>query len=240
VLAYSDPNARQRDIAGLLDDYAFTANACLDAYETTSDLSYFKFARRIADAMIERFGDPVGGGFFDTPRGNDELGVLSSRRKPFQDSPTPAGNAMAAIALIRLHAYTNEHAYRDKGEQTLEVFAGVAERYGIFAGTYGIAAVHFSQPHTQVVVVGEDHAAAALETAALKPFAFNKAVIKLTRNEAAPSNLPPGLAETIPNAAQIQTTASFALICSGFTCQTPITDPELLAKAIAPRRERAA
>src|SRR5437867_12982351 len=49
VVAYSDPTAQSRPIAGLLDDYAFTAMACLDAYETTSDLSYFNFARRIAD-----------------------------------------------------------------------------------------------------------------------------------------------------------------------------------------------
>src|SRR5207302_4396674 len=127
---------------------------------------------------VGRCFDPVGGGFFDTLKGNNEFGVLGTRRKPFQDSPTPAGNSMAAIALLRLHAYTNEQSYRDKAEQTMEVFAGVAEQYGIFGGTYGIAAVYFSQPHTQVVVVGEDEAAGKLEAAALKPFAFNKAVVK--------------------------------------------------------------
>jgi uncharacterized protein len=240
VLAYSDPKAEHREVAGLLDDYAFTANACLDAYETTADLSYFNFARRIADAMIDRFFDPVGGGFFDTPKGNDDLGVLGSRRKPFQDSPTPAGNSMAAIALLRLHAYTNEPSYRDKAEQTIEVFAGVAEQYGIFGGTYGIAAVYFSQPHTQVVVVGEDETAAKLERTALQPFAFNKAVIKLTRNEAIAQNLPPALSETIPHAAQLEANASVALICSGFTCQPPITDPEQLVRTISAQRERAA
>jgi len=121
VLAYSDPNAAKRDVPGLLDDYAATANACLDAYEATSDLSYFNFARSIAEAMVGKFFDPTSGGFCDTE--SDEsgvrLGVLGTRRKPFQDSPTPAGNPLAAIALIRLHAYTGEAAYREKAEQTL-------------------------------------------------------------------------------------------------------------------------
>ena len=36
-------------------DYAFTVTACLDAYEATSDLSYYTFARRIADAMRARY-----------------------------------------------------------------------------------------------------------------------------------------------------------------------------------------
>src|SRR5262249_42496305 len=102
VVAYSDVNAGARDSAGFLDDYAFTAIACLDAYESTADLSYFRFAQEITGQMIERFYDAVSGGFLDSPPGAQSLGVLSTPRKPFQDSPTPAGNPMAAIALLRL------------------------------------------------------------------------------------------------------------------------------------------
>ena len=143
---------------GLLDDYAFTALACLDAYEATADLSYFKFAHAIADAMIARFYDATSGGFFDSEPAADgkSLGVLATRRKPLQDSPTPAGNPMAAIALMRLHHYTGDAGYRDKAEQTLETFAGVAEQFGIFAATYGIAVVHLLESPVQVVVIAED------------------------------------------------------------------------------------
>ena len=52
VIAYSDPKAERRDISGVLDDYAFTVIACLDAYEATADLSYFRFAQSISDAMV--------------------------------------------------------------------------------------------------------------------------------------------------------------------------------------------
>ena len=110
VVSYSDPKAAHREVPGLLDDYAFTALACLDAYEATADLSYFKFAHAIADAMIARFYDATSGGFFDSEPAADgkSLGVLATRRKPLQDSPTPAGNPMAAIALTRLHHYTGD------------------------------------------------------------------------------------------------------------------------------------
>ena len=116
---------------------------------------------------------PTSGGFFDTEASLEEklqLGALSARRKPFQDAPTPAGNPSAAIALLRLHAYTNDAKYRDKAEDTLEVFAGAAEQFGIYAGTYGIAATWMSRPHTQVVVVGEDEKADALLKAASRAF----------------------------------------------------------------------
>jgi uncharacterized protein len=235
VLAYSDPVAERRDVPAVLDDYAFTVVACLDAYESTADLSYFNFARRIANVMVENFFDPVSGGFFDTPKpGGDTqpLGVLGARRKPFQDSPTPAGNSVAAIALLRLYAYTNDQGYFDKAEQTMEVLAGVAGRYGLFAATYGIAGVHLTQPHTQVVVVGAGELAQQLYSSAVKPFSVNKAVLQLRSEQVVPQNLPPALAETIPHLPIIKDGKTGAVICSGFSCQPPIFDPGELAKRL--------
>ena len=242
VVAYSDPKAGTREVPGMLDDYAFTAIACLDAYEATSDLSYFKFARGIVDAMVEKFFDPVGGGFFDSENaktdGAKALGVLAARRKPFQDSPTPAGNSMAAIALIRMHAYTNDPSYRDKAELTMEVFAGTAEQFGIFGSTYGIAAVQWSQPHTQVVVIGAGDEAGGLRRSALSQFAFNKTVLQFMPNELAPANLPPALAEILPNLPAGRQPA--AVLCSGGSCQAPVHDATELEKLLSPAKQPAA
>jgi uncharacterized protein YyaL (SSP411 family) len=235
VLAYSDAKAERREIPGVLDDYAFTALACLDAYEATTDLSYFNFASRIADAMVEQFFDPVSRGFFDTGKvSSDEkvLGVLSTRRKPFQDSPTPAGNSVAAIALLRLHAYTNDKNLRDKAEQTIEVIAGLAAQYGLFVATYGIAAVHLAHPHTQIVIVGNDELAGRLYNTAVGPYSASKAVLKLSANQAVPQNLPPALAETIPQLPAVKEEKTVAVVCSGFTCQPPFSDPEELSRSL--------
>ncbi|MGC2247607.1 MAG: thioredoxin domain-containing protein, partial [Terriglobales bacterium] len=182
VIAYSDPKAERRETEGVLDDYAFTVISCLDAYETTADLSYFLFARAIADAMIASFYDQTAGGFFDTRIASaaaerNAQGILGTPRKPFQDSPTPAGNPAAAIALLRLHAYTNESSYRDKAESTLELYAAGAAQHGIFAATYGLAVARFTEPHTQVVVVGHDETAARLYKAARRRLSFNTSVL---------------------------------------------------------------
>ena len=240
VIAYSDPEAGRRVVAGMLDDYAFTALACLDAYEATADLSYFNFARRLADAMVSRFFDATSGGFFDSEVLRDQraLGVLSSPRKPFQDSPTPAGNPVAVIVLLRLYAYTNDRSYREKAGQTLEVLAGSAGQYGIFVATYGIAAVHFTRPHTQVIIVGSDELARELGQTATASFALNRTVLKLTANESVPQNLPPALAETIPNLPALKSGKSAALICSGFSCRPPIFEASQLARDLAAISQR--
>ena len=242
VVSYSDPAASHREVVGMLEDYAFTALACLDAYEATADLSYFKFAHAITNAMIGRFYDATSGGFFDSvPFAEGEsLGVLSTRRKPLQDSPTPAGNPMAAIALARMHHYTGDAEYQDKAELTLEAFAGVAEQFGIFAATYGIAVVHLLESPVQVVVIaeeGDEGAAEELYAAAVAPFAFNKSTLRLAANQAVAENLPPGLAATIPHLPDLASgksgsRKSFAVLCSGSACQPPIADAAKLRSAL--------
>ena len=236
VLSYSDPDAQHREIPGMLDDYAFTALACLDAYETTSDMSYFRFARAIVDAMVTRFFDATGGGFFDTePAVNGKnLGVLATRRKPLQDSPTPAGNPMAAIALLRVHHLTGQPDYRSQAEQTLETFAAVADQFGIFAASYGIAALHFLENPIQVVIVeGEEQAAAdELYASAIAPFAFSKTVIRLKQNQAVAGNLPPALAETIPHQPEVHGGRTCALLCRGSSCLPPIFSGQELSRQL--------
>jgi uncharacterized protein YyaL (SSP411 family) len=230
AIAYSGGHVSSQASAGLLDDYAFLTLACLDAYEITADLTYFNFARNIGDALIQRFGDVANGGFFDRDStASNKLGALAAGQKPFQDSPTPAGNSAAAIALLRLYAYTNHVPYRENARKTLEMFAGIAAQFGIFVATYGIAVLSYSQPHTQIVVVGNDELAERLYLTACSPYLINQSVLHLTDNEVAPQFLPAALAETVPNLPGIREGKSLAAVCTGFTCQPPVDDPLALA-----------
>jgi uncharacterized protein YyaL (SSP411 family) len=222
----------------VLDDYAFTVIACLDAYEASTDLTYFHFAEKITTAMVARFYDQHEGGFFDMASGPDVgdglvLGALAARRKPLQDSPTPAGNPAAAIALLRLHAYTNDAQHRELAEKTLKAFAGIAAHYGLFAASYGVALSMYLQPHTQVVVLGGGERGAQLEAAALKVFGLNQSVLHLAEGKVAVQTLPPALAETIPNLLAVKKGHTVAVVCSGFTCQPPIAEPAELADSLA-------
>ena len=103
---------------------------------------------------VVRFGDPDGGGFFDRAKDAAPMGGLDVRRKPMQDSPTPGANSVAAIVLDRLYALTGEKLYRDWAEKTLEAFVGLVPQYGLFAATYGLAALLHARHPVQVVITG--------------------------------------------------------------------------------------
>src|ERR1700726_2831789 len=157
---------------GSLDDQIFGVLALLDAYETTLEARFFEAAKKTMDLAIARYGDPEGGGFFDRPKDAAPMGGLDVRRKPFQDSPTPGTNSVAAIALLRMHAFTGDDRYHAFAQKTLEAFAGIAPQYGMFAATYGLAATLFARHPTQVVITGraDDPAALSLEVAANRVF----------------------------------------------------------------------
>jgi uncharacterized protein YyaL (SSP411 family) len=233
TVAYSDRNAPAPQVGGVLDDYAFLVRSCLDAYEITSDMSYFHFAQRIADAMVERFYDQEGGGFFDSDiTAPARFGALAAHRKPFQDAPTPAGNSSAAVALLRLYWLNQDERYHELAQKTLEVFAGVANQFGIFAATYGIAVLSYAQPHTSVVVVGKDEMAAGMYRAAVAPFALTKTVLHLSEHPTTTLNLPPVLAETVPNLPATKEGEGTALVCAGFTCYPPVHDADALSNLL--------
>jgi len=213
-------------LEGSLDDQVFSVLALLDAYETTLDPRYFTAAQKTMDLTIARYGDAEGGGFFDRPSGAAPMGGLDVRRKPFQDSPTPGANSVAAIALIRMHAFTGDERYRVFAQKTLEAFGGIAPQYGLFAATYGLAAALFVHHPLQVVITGHsnDPAAQALEAAAHRVFRLGKSVLRVTP-ETPQLHLAGALKETLPH---LPADKALALVCSGQTCLPPTSDPAQL------------
>ncbi|HTG30185.1 MAG TPA: thioredoxin domain-containing protein [Methylomirabilota bacterium] len=209
-------------LEGSLDDQIFGVLALLDAYETTLESRYFDVAKKTMDLAIARYGDSDGGGFFDRPSDAAPMGGLDVRRKPFQDSPTPGTNSMAAIALIRLHSFSGDEIYHVTAEKTLEAFAGIAPRYGLFAATYGLAATLFAQHPMQIVVTGatDDWVAQSLELAAHRVFRFGKAVLRVTPG-AKLAALAGALKETLPH---FPADKPVAIVCTGQSCLPPATD----------------
>jgi uncharacterized protein YyaL (SSP411 family) len=217
-------------LRGSLDDQMFGVMALLDAYEATLGANYFRAAQLTLDLAIEKYGDAEGGGFFDRASDAPAMGGLEVRRKPFQDSPTPSANSVAAVALTRVHAYTDGQKYYEWAKKTLEAFAGVAPQYGLFAATYGLAGTLFAEHPTQVMITGApgDEAALKLEEAANSVFRLGKAVLRVAPS-ASLENLPVALRQTLPHLPKDKTQA---LVCAGNTCLPPTTDAEELKRIL--------
>ncbi len=233
VVAYGENGKDGAQVAGVLDDYVFLGHAALDAWEMTGEMRYYIAAESIMESALGRFYDTAGCGFFDTEaaaKGEVRLGALVTRRKPLQDSPTPAGNPVGAALLLRLEALNGREDYAVKALETLETFAGVVEHFGLYASSYGLALQRMVQRAVQVCVIGEDATARRLEAVALARYAVNKSVIRLRRDQL--NGLPRALAETLPHLPGLKEEGSFAVVCNGRGCLPPVSTVNGLIEAM--------
>jgi hypothetical protein len=119
-----------------LDDHASLCNALVTLYETQSDPHWLDEAAHLADAMLARFADREGGGFFYTSIDHESL---IARKKDLWDTPVPSSTGLAATALLRLARHTGRDDYRQVAEETLRASFPLMQRASLGVGQLLVA-----------------------------------------------------------------------------------------------------
>jgi len=139
--------------AGFLDDYAYVARTLIDLHRITKDAWCLEEANRIAKLMIEKFEDPQRGGFYFSDAAAKDLVV---RQKVGQDTPLPAGNAVAAMVCDSLGLV-------ESAAKAIGVFAIQTNHHGEAMNTQVAAVLQFVQNRGDLRVVPEGEGRIALE-----------------------------------------------------------------------------
>jgi uncharacterized protein YyaL (SSP411 family) len=199
-------------ITGFLEDVAFLTDALLTLYQATGEPHWFAESQRLAADMLQRFHDSVGG-FYDTALDAEPLLV---RPKSIDDNAAPAGQSIAAYAMLRLHAYTGDERWHDAALDVLKPLAPAIARSPLALGNLAWALELVVSPMREVAVAG---AAAADDTKIL--------VRTVTERFDSTRVLAWGPADGVPlmaDRAPVDGRAA-AYVCHNFTCQRPVTDP---------------
>jgi uncharacterized protein YyaL (SSP411 family) len=212
-------------VLGLLADQAFTALACLDAYEVSGRPNYLGRARGLATLLLQRFADQANGGFFDTWDQDETVGRLKERQRSLPE------DAACARLLTRLYRLTGDEVYRQPAQSTLEAFATFYQRLGHFAAAYAQAAHVFLAPHTQVNIVGdtEHERTRALLQAALT-LDHPSRTVQVLHPERDAGRLHDLLLPDRPSPA--------AYVCFGTVCSPPLRRAKELAETAESMRKR--
>lgn len=117
--AQGDPDAAS---AGVLEDYMAMVIGLLDLFEASGEVESLYQAIEIYEAA-ERFFDQERGGFFRCPP--ERRAGLIYEEKPLIDGVEPSGNALAALAALRLHQLTDLPHYRAQADSTLKAIGSV-------------------------------------------------------------------------------------------------------------------
>jgi uncharacterized protein YyaL (SSP411 family) len=139
-LVWHGSRAGAPKIHGFLEDYAFLADALLDLSEVSGQPEYADRARRIAAAMLRRFRDPAGGGFFQTEapeKGDRELLELA---REYLDQVTPSPNGIAARVLLRLDGLAPDPGLRSAAREAIAAAAPYARTFPSASTTFAALA----------------------------------------------------------------------------------------------------
>ncbi len=205
-------NAGQAKGTGYLEDYADVANGLLELHVATGELRWLEEANRLARLAVELFADAERGGFYLSPADGEEL---VARKKDLDDNPTPSGNSMLALVLLKLaRIYGDDELERLAVGVFRLVYGGLARAPSAFGHSLNALDLHFSPPR-EIAIVGPVDAPVA--QAALKPFQPN-AVVAFGPSEEVPLLAGKDLVDGKPA----------VYVCERFACQAPVTDPAAL------------
>ena len=202
--------AGQARHAGVLDDYADVANGLYELHVATGELRWLEDARRLALLAVELFADDQRGGFFLTSSDGERL---VSRKKDFDDHPTPSGNSMLAYVLLRLSRLWGDD---DLARRAVSVFRFVAPHLAQAPSAFGHALcaldLHFSPPREIAVIGPPDGEPARSVLSGFDP----NAVVAVGPSDGVPLLEGKDFVDGRPA----------VYVCENFACQAPITRKE--------------
>ncbi|TAN07702.1 MAG: thioredoxin domain-containing protein [Rhodanobacteraceae bacterium] len=216
-------------IPGFLDDHAFLLDALLASMQLTFAADDLAWAIALADALLDQFSDPATGGFwFSTAAHATPL----ARHRDWTDDALPNGNGVAIRSLLRLGRFIGNTRYIDAAERALAAGAGALAQYPDACPTLLRALAEFEQPRMQIVVrCAQDKQDAWHAALRALPHARGTGRAGVPPDvfviPAAAAALPGILATRTANAE-----TGTAYVCSGMTCQAPLTSPAALAAAL--------
>jgi uncharacterized protein len=193
--------------AGVLDDYADVANGLYELHVATGELRWLHESRRLALLAVDLFADDERGAFFLTPSDGERL---VSRKKDFDDHPTPSGNSMLAYVLLRLGRLWGD---ADLERRAVGVFRFVAPHIARAPSAFGHALcaldLYFAAPR-EIAVIGRPQTdVARRELAGFDP----NAVIAFGPTDEVPLLKGKDFVDGHPA----------VYICENFACQAPVT-----------------
>ena len=200
---------------GYLEDYADVANGLLELHVATGELRWLEEANRLARLAVELFADDEHGGFYLSPADGEEL---VARKKDLEDQPTPSGNSMLALVLLKLSRIYGDEELERQAVGVFRLLHGAMARVPLaFGHALSALDLHFSTPRELAIVGPVDSPVAR---AALEPFQPDT-VVAVGPSEEVPLLAGKDLVDGKPA----------VYVCERFACQAPVTSPKQLLEA---------
>ena len=207
-----------------LEDYAYFIAGLITLYEASFEPKWLTEAERLANIMIDQFGDKTGEGFFFTGKSHETLIVQS---KSAYDGATPSGASMAIHSLLRLAKHLNKPEFHDKAVETLKLYFHQMDVMPSGSGQLLCELAFLLSSPKELAIVGEKGATQteAMLNALHSIYLPNKVIAMSDTTEGTTFPL-------LANRPQINNAAT-AYVCEDYVCKTPTTDVDVFLRMLS-------
>ncbi len=215
-------------IPAFAEDYAFLARGLLDLYAVSFEVKRLEQAVKLADELARLFQDEKSGGLYETASDAEQL-VL--RPKNAFDGAIPAASSVALEVYARLFLLTSDIRWQKLADQLLLALSPEVLRYPAGYAQLLQGAAWLLEPSREVVIAGTPGTPAfnAMRAVVNDSYAPESVFISHPTNASAEIiKLAPYVEWMLPVQGQ-----AAAYVCQDFTCQKPLTDPQVLKRQLA-------
>ncbi|MCH7715998.1 MAG: DUF255 domain-containing protein [Gemmatimonadetes bacterium] len=210
-----------------LEDYAFFCEGLIELYEAGAAVRYLREAERLVERTVADFSDPEGGSFYHTAGDHEKLLM---RYREGTDGATPAANAVAAAALVRLSYHLDREDLRALGLRSVRAYGSVMAKFPrAFARSLIVVDMLLEGP-VELAFVGpaDSPELEALRRAAARHFIPNR--IEAVYDPASSDGQ--GELPLLRGKETVNGRAAL-FVCHNFACQAPIVAPEAVESALS-------
>jgi uncharacterized protein YyaL (SSP411 family) len=199
----------ERDSSQQAESYLSFLRASRNLYEVTLDPEYLEFAVALAEVTRDLLYDPKGGGFYDSPGGDDVV----LRLKDDFDSAQPTPTSLGAMEFTVLAEITGREDLREVAQTTFKGYAKVLKEAPNSLSAMVLALDLASGEPKRLVITDGTGKERWLQHVWQSP----------RRNLIVLGNR--GLVEEFTRGLKAQDGVATGYLCEGKTCRPPETDP---------------
>ena len=209
-------------VNGYLADYATLCEGLLSLYQAGFQERWLNEAKKLADAMLEKFWDKDKGYFYDTAQGEETILV---RPRNIYDNALPSGSSAAAFVLIQLARLTDNKEYEKVAASAIRSVQDSMLRYPPSFGYWFCALDSYLTNPVEIAIVGrpEDPATKSLVRVINERYLPHKVLAVRNPDEPAQMDIP-----LLRDRAMIDNKPT-VYVCENHVCKMPVTEVDALA-----------
>lgn len=213
----------QKGHPAFLDDYAATAEACLQLFYCTGNNDYLNEVELLIEKVEQQFNTPEQLMYYYTDINAEDIII---RKKEIYDGATASGNSTMANVLWQAGILMGKPHWQERARAMTLSISKLINQYPNSFGLWSSVALKIAMPSAEVTIIGKAYKEMLIE---MQSYFFPHLILHGAKKS---DRIFPLLAEK-----ESENDTTLIYVCSGYKCLKPVDSTALAASMIQAEKD---